>query len=78
MLEKSGIDYTTLRLLWLNDRNEVKYAVTHKNEPFNGVSASRQSVADLILRILANPTFGSKDSLGLADPATQCEERPVY
>ena len=74
MLEKSGIDYTTLRLPWSNDRNEVKYAVTHKN----GVSASRQSVADLILRILANPTFGSKDSFGLADLATQCEDRPVY
>ena len=78
MLEESGIDYTTLRLPWLNDRNEVKYAVTHKNEPFNGVSASRQSVADLVLRILADPTFGSKDSLGLADPATQGEDRPVY
>lgn len=75
---ESGLDYTTLRLPWLNDRNEVKYQITHKDEPFVGVSGSRQSIADVVLKIVADPSFGSKDSLGIADPDTQGSNRPVY
>lgn len=78
LLAESGLDYTTLRLPWLNDRDEVKYSVTHKDDPYVGVSGSRQSVADLVLRIVADPKLGSRDSLGLADPATQGSDRPVY
>lgn len=78
LLADSGLDYTTIRIPWLNDRDEVKYTVTHKDQPYVGVSASRQSIADLILKIVADPTYGSKDSLGLADPETQGSTRPVY
>lgn len=78
LLEESGLDYTTLRLPWLNDRDEVKYSVTHRNDEYVGVSGSRQSVADVVLRIIADPAFGSKDSLGMADPETQGKNRPVY
>lgn len=75
---ESGLDYTTLRLPWLNDRDEVKYTITHKNEPFVGVSGSRQSIADVVLKIVADPEFGKNDSLGIADPDTQGSDRPVY
>lgn len=78
LLADSGLDYTTIRIPWLNDRDEVKYTVTHKDQPYVGVSASRQSIADLILKIVADPAYGSKDSLGLADPETQGSTRPVY
>lgn len=78
LAEESGLDYTTLRLPWLNDRDEVKYAITHKNEEFKGVSGSRKSIADVVLKIVADPSFGSKDSLGIADPDTQGSDRPVY
>lgn len=75
---ESGLDYTTLRLPWLNDRNEVKYQITHKDEPFVGVSGSRQSIADVVLKIVADPSFGRNDSLGIADPDTQGSDRSVY
>lgn len=78
LLQNSGLDYTTLRLPWLNDKNEVKYSVTHQDEPYIGVSGSRQSVADLVLKMMLDSTLGSKDSLGLADPATQGANRPIY
>lgn len=78
LLAESGLDYTTLRLPWLNDRNEVKYTVTHRNAEYDGVSGSRQSVADLVLQIVADPEVGKNDSLGLADPDTQGNTRPVY
>lgn len=78
LLAASGLMYTTLRLPWLNDRDEVNYSITHRNDAYEGVSGSRQSVADVVLRIVADPDFGANDSLGMADPATQGEVRPVY
>lgn len=78
LLAQSGITYTTLRLPWLNDRDEVKYAITTRHEPFNGVSGSRQSIADVVLRIVVDPAFAANESIGIADPATQGEDRPVY
>ncbi|BDZ31591.1 NAD(P)H-binding protein [Lactiplantibacillus sp. WILCCON 0030] len=78
LLQESGLDYTTLRLPWLNDRDEVKYVVTTKTQPYEGVSGSRQSVADFVLQVIANPDKYSHDSIGMADPATQGEDRPVY
>lgn len=75
---ESGLDYTTLRLPWLNDRNEVKYTITHKDEEYVGVSGSRQSMADVVLKIVADPDFAKNDSIGIADPGTQGSNRPVY
>lgn len=78
LLADSGLDYTTLRLPWLNDRDEVKYTVTHRNDQYDGVSGSRQSVADLVLKLVNEPTLDVKDSVGLADPDTQGLDHPVY
>ena len=78
LLNKSGLDYTTLRLPWLNDRDEVKYTLTHRHDQFIGVSASRKSIADVVCKIVKDPTLGSRDSLGIGDPDTQGSDRPVY
>ncbi|MBA1392361.1 oxidoreductase, partial [Lactobacillus sp. XV13L] len=78
LLAASGLKYTTLRLPWLNDRDEVKYTITTRKQPYNGVSGSRQSIADVILQIIANPSLFVNESIGIADPDTQGEERPVY
>lgn len=78
LLAESGITYTTLRLPWLNDRDEVKYEITHRNDQYVGVSGSRQSIADVVLKIVVDPDFAANDSIGIADPTTQGEDRPVY
>ena len=78
LLEDSRLDYTIIRIPWLNDRDEIKYTITHKNEEYVGVSGSRKSIADLIVKIIADPSYLSKDSVGLADPDTQGESRPGY
>ncbi|WP_427910968.1 NAD(P)H-binding protein [Pediococcus parvulus] len=77
VLEKSGLDYTILRLPWLNDR-DIHYVITHKGERFIGVSGSRASVADVIVKIIADPSFGSRDSISIGDPDTDGKTRPVY
>lgn len=78
LLSESGLTYTTLRFPWLNDWNEIKYTITHRNDQYVGVSDSRQSMADVIVKIIANPEYLKNDSVGIADPDTQGEDRPVY
>ncbi|GEO62941.1 NAD(P)H-binding protein [Companilactobacillus nantensis] len=78
LLRESGLTYTTLRFPWLNDRNEVKYTITHQDEPYLGVSGSRQSMADVIVKIINNFDYLKNDSVGIADADTQGETRPVY
>lgn len=78
LLARSGLHYTTLRLPWLNDRNEIKYSITTHNEPYIDVSGSRKSIADVILKIVRNPELYDNDSIGIADPDTQGKDRPVY
>lgn len=78
LYELSGLTYTTLRLPWLNDRNEVDYVITHKTETYVGVSGSRQSMADVVVRIAKNPEFLANDSVGIANASTQGSTRPIY
>lgn len=68
LLEKSGLDYTTLRLPWLNDRDEVKYSITHKGESYVGVSGSRKSMADVVVKMIADPTYLNRESIGSCRP----------
>ncbi|MFV0559572.1 MAG: NAD(P)H-binding protein [Enterococcus sp.] len=78
LLAESGVGYTTLRLPWLNDRDEIEYEVTHKHETYKGVSGSRQSMADAVLSMIETPDLYINDSIGIANTATQGENRPVY
>lgn len=78
LLAESGLQYTTLRLPWLNDRDEIKYTITTRNEPYDGVSGSRKSIADAIIKMIHNPKLYVNDSIGIADPDTQGEDRPIY
>jgi hypothetical protein len=68
LLVNSGLDYTILRLPWLNSNKEINYTITTRYQKFYGDYVSRQSVADLVLKIIDNPEYGLNDSLALADP----------
>ncbi|MFL9826250.1 NAD(P)H-binding protein [Rhodoplanes sp. SY1] len=67
VVEASGLDYTIIRPAWLSDADEIAYGTTVKGEPFvnPGASVSRQSVADLVRRLIVNPAFGIGASLGV-------------
>lgn len=71
LLRASGLNFTTTRFGWLTNRAEVKYAITVKGEPFAGGSGSRQSMADALLKIIADPTLYAHETIGIADPATK-------
>ncbi|MDA0411077.1 NAD(P)H-binding protein [Levilactobacillus brevis] len=78
LLAASDLDYTTLRLPWLNDRDEVAYTIMTHDQPYDGVSGSRQSVADVMIKLIGQPTLYQRESIGMANPATQGQSRPVY
>ncbi|MQS77305.1 oxidoreductase, partial [Lactobacillus halodurans] len=78
LLSESDLTYTTLRFPWLNDRDEVKYTITHKNDQYVGVSGSRQSMADVIVKIIVDSEYLKNDSVGIAAADTEGEDRPVY
>jgi uncharacterized protein YbjT (DUF2867 family) len=67
IIEASDLDYTLIRPAWLNNRNEVDYATTHKGEPFKNASAqvSRKSVADLVVKLAMTPGHEIRNSLGV-------------
>lgn len=67
VVEASGLDYTIIRPAWLSDADEISYGTTVKGEPFAnpGASVSRQSVADLVRRLVVDPAFGIGVSLGV-------------
>lgn len=77
-IEDSDLDYTVMRLAWLNDRDDTNYTITQKGEKYVGVSVSRKSVADVVYKIIEDPTKFSKESIGFADPATDGSDKPVY
>jgi uncharacterized protein YbjT (DUF2867 family) len=66
-IEASDLDYTIIRPAWLSDDDEIAYGTTVKGETFAnaGACVSRKSVADLIVRLVTNPTFGVRESLGV-------------
>ena len=67
IIEASDLDFTIIRPAWLNDGDEVSYGLTRKGEPFahSKESASRKSVADLVVKLATSPGFESRQSLGV-------------
>jgi uncharacterized protein YbjT (DUF2867 family) len=70
VIEASDLDYTILRPEWLNDRDEVEYGLTQKDQPFKNPTAtvSRKSVADLVVRLATTPGLEIRSSLGVHKP----------
>lgn len=67
IIEASELNYTIVRPAWLNDRDKIDYATTHKGERFENASAqvSRKSVADLVVKLVVTPGLEVRSSLGV-------------
>ena len=77
LYEKADVNYTILRLAWLNDHATIKYELTQKGEEFKGTTVSRPSVANIFLKIIDDPDYLSEKNVGIDEPGTQ-GKRPVY
>lgn len=68
IIEASDLDYTIIRPGWLDYSDDTDYELTKKGEPFGGHDVSRKSVADVIVRIVKDPSFGKRESYGVNRP----------
>lgn len=63
----SDLDYTIIRPGWY-DNGPVDYEVTREGEPFGGHDVSRKSIADLVMRLIADPELYSRENIGINTP----------
>ena len=68
VIEASGLDYTIIRPGWFDSSNDTDYEITVKGEPFGGHDVSRKSIADLVVRLAADPNLYVRESVGINRP----------
>nr|WP_239374584.1 NAD(P)H-binding protein [Snodgrassella gandavensis] len=66
IIEDSDLNYTIIRPAWFTHDTEINYQLTHKGEAFQGQQVSRHSIADLINKLIQNPEYAVRESLGIA------------
>lgn len=67
IVEASNLNYTVIRPGWF-DHGSDDYEVTVKGEPFGGHDVSRNSIVDLVYRLIADDTLYSRNSIGIHRP----------
>ena len=66
IVEQSDLDSTVIRPSWFDDFPDTNYQLTFKGEAFVGRNVSRTSVADLVTRVINEPTLYENESLGIS------------
>lgn len=68
VIEASGLDYTIIRPGWFDSSDDTDYEITVKGESFGGHDVSRKSIADLVVRLAADPNLYVRESVGINRP----------
>lgn len=66
VIEASDLDYTIIRPGWYYDGG-VDYRVTRKGESFASHDVSRESIADLAMKLIADDSLYARESIGISD-----------
>lgn len=64
--EQSGLQYTVLRPVWLNNREVEDFVLTKKGETYLGKETSRASLGRIIADMVANPARHANENLGIS------------
>lgn len=78
IVERSSLDYTILRPVWLTDKNITEVNLTRKGETYRGTETSRASLGAFIAGIVADPSAYVGENLGLTQPGTDGERPAAY
>jgi len=76
VIEDSDVNFTILRCAYMTNEDKIDYELTEKGEEYKGTIVSRKSIADLIVKIIKDPTIHQKSSLGIDQPGTD-GDKPV-
>lgn len=78
IIERSSLQYTILRPVWLTDKNVENYELTQKGEVFKGTETSRASLGRFIAEIVENPQLYVGQNLGISQPNTDGNKPAAY
>ncbi|MBS0941868.1 MULTISPECIES: NAD(P)H-binding protein [Leuconostoc] len=71
VIETSNLNYTIIRPGWFDNGDNGSssdYEITKKGEPFGGHDVSRQSIADLVVKIVDGQIKADNQNLGINRP----------
>jgi len=74
LLAASKLDYTEVRPAWLTNTDEIDYETTTLADGFKGTEVSRASVADFMIKVIADPSLYRRESIGLDKPGTDGDQ----
>lgn len=67
VIENSDLNYTIIRPGWLDNGEDTdNYEIVHNGAPYRNDRVSKNSVADLIIRLAHNNRLGAHDSLAIS------------
>ncbi|WP_268912338.1 SDR family oxidoreductase [Lentilactobacillus sp. SPB1-3] len=78
VIEGSDLDYTIIRPAWLSNKDIVSYEFTEKGEPFKGTEVSRKSIADVVVKLIQDPSKEVRHSIGVNQPNTDGDKPSFY
>ena len=78
VIEDSDLAYTIIRPAWLSNKDIVSYEITHRHDAFKGTEVSRKSIADVVVKLIDDPSQAQRDSLGVNQPNTDGDKPSFY
>lgn len=78
VIEDSDLAYTIIRPAWLSNKDIVSYEITHRHDAFKGTEVSRKSIADVVVKLINDPSQAQRDSLGVNQPNTDGDKPSFY
>lgn len=70
LMQESGLRLTNIRSAWMNDEDEVDYAITERDQPFEGAAVSRKSLGALVADIVRDPAVWEGRDVGVSKPGS--------
>lgn len=78
VIERSSLDYTVLRPVWLTDKPIEDVELTRKDETYKGTETSRASLARFVAELVKNPERHVNENLGISQPHTDGGRPAAY
>jgi len=78
VIEKSSLDYTVLRPVWLTNKPTEAVELTRKGETFKGTETSRASLGRFIANLVEHPDRHVDEDLGISQPHTDGDRPAAY
>lgn len=78
VIERSSLDYTILRPVWLTDKSIEAVKLTRKGETFKGTETSRASLGRFVADLVKHPERHRYENLGISQPGTDGDRPAAY